>query len=293
MKARAASLAVSGLLALSVLEAAAQPAKKGSEKPAGGFTVTPGDITDRRRNDGHFNRLEVELGIAGDVASVKGVRAIVAKAVDDTGRDLVENPGKTPDFESLSARGDDRGTVKLELKNPARKSVVVREISGRLELLIPSRDPASVAKIPSFRSKVDKPFAHPSLKAAGVEVTLMTKEGYEKEKKAAEAQRKKDSEGNPLGGLAEAFGGMIEMLMGSMGPNDLVLRISDKGKKIVSIDVTDASGKEISSGGMRSSEYRQMSFQEPLPTDAILNVALQTPKAVVSIPFSLKDVTLP
>lgn len=291
MKRSAMLLVLGGLLAVG----APSRAQKKDKASAGstGYTVSAGDVTDRRRNDGFFNRLEVDMVVAGDAPLVKGVRAIVTRAVDDTGRDLVAEPGKTPDFGSFNSSTADKGTFKIELKNPARKAAAVKEISGRLELLVPSRDPSSIAKIPGFKGKPDKPFVHPALKAAGVEITLMTKEGYEREKKAAEAQRKKDAEGNPLGGLAEAFGGMIESLMGGLGPNDVVLRIADKGKKIVSIDVADAAGKEISSGGMRTGDYRMLSFQESVPADAVLNVALQTPKAVVSLPFALKDVPLP
>ncbi|HEY3124369.1 MAG TPA: hypothetical protein VGK70_09950, partial [Thermoanaerobaculia bacterium] len=102
-------LVVFGALAAGIAAALPGPA---------GVTVTAGDITDRRRNDNTFAGLEVELKLAGDAAGgVQGARAVLQKAVDDTGRSLLKEKEKTPDFEKSS--GGAPPILKLELRNPS------------------------------------------------------------------------------------------------------------------------------------------------------------------------------
>ncbi|HVE65765.1 MAG TPA: hypothetical protein VNC59_04215, partial [Thermoanaerobaculia bacterium] len=61
------------------------------------LTVSAGDITDRRRNDNFFGGLEIELKIGGDgAADVRGARALVKKAEDETGRNLLKEGAKAP-----------------------------------------------------------------------------------------------------------------------------------------------------------------------------------------------------
>lgn len=65
--------------------------------PAGGVAVSAGDVTDRRRNDNFFGGLEIELKIGGDgAADVRGTRALVKKAEDDTGRNLLKEGKRRP-----------------------------------------------------------------------------------------------------------------------------------------------------------------------------------------------------
>ena len=109
-------LALCGALAAGIAAALPGPA---------GVTVTAGDITDRRRNDNTFAGLEVELKLAGEAGGgVRGARAVLQKAVDDTGRSLLKEKEKTPDFEKSS--GDDPPILKLDLRNPARRAAKIR-----------------------------------------------------------------------------------------------------------------------------------------------------------------------
>jgi len=92
------------LLAVLGLGAAQLLAAVPSKSPAIG--VTPGDVTDRRRNDNTFAGLEVELKLTGEAAGgARGARALVEKAVDDTGRNLVKEGGRPADFEKPSGQG--------------------------------------------------------------------------------------------------------------------------------------------------------------------------------------------
>jgi hypothetical protein len=279
-------LAVLGLATAQLL--AAVPSKS----PAIG--VTPGDVTDRRRNDNTFAGLEVELKLTGEAAGgARGARALVEKAVDDTGRNLVKEGGRPADFEKASGQGSP--VLKLDLRNPARRAKSVHEISGSIEVFLPDRDPAAVASADRFLSRMDRPIAAPALKAAQTEVTVVSRKTYDAEKKKDDERKKKESESAGIAGaMVSAFSGLFEGLFGDIGENDVLVRVTDPEKKVFGVEVFDAGGKRIDdSGSMKVGEFWIVKFTEKLPADASLRIYLMTPKALVTAPFSLKDVALP
>lgn len=258
------------------------------------LTVSAGDITDRRRNDNFFGGLEIELRIGGDgAADVRGARAVVKKAEDETGRNLLKEGGKTPDFER--SMSDTAPSLKLELRNPARKAKTVREVSGQVEMFLPGRDSASVAKVDGFQSKMDRPAASPALKAAQAEVTVVSRKTYEAEKKKDAERRRKEAEGSGIGGaMVEAFGALFEGFMGAVEENDVLVKVDDPGKKVFDVEVVDSKGAKIDSGGsMTVGSFRILKFSEKVPADAALKVYVLTPKSLVTTPFQLKNVALP
>lgn len=278
----AARLVAVPLMAVSFAALAAAP-----------LTISAGDITDRRRNDNFFGGLEIELKIGGDgAAEVRGARALVKKAEDETGRNLLKEGGKTPDFET--SMSDTAPSLKLELRNPARKAKTVREVSGQVELFLPGRDPASVARVDGFASKTDKPAVSPALKAAKAEVTVVSRKTYEAEKKKDAERRKKESEGAGIGGaMVEAFAGLFEGFL-TVEENDVLVKVTDPGKKVFDVDVVDSKGTKIDgAGSMTVGTFRILKFPEKLPADASLRVYLLTPKSLVTTPFQLKNVALP
>jgi hypothetical protein len=257
------------------------------------LTVSAGDITDRRRNDNFFGGLEIELKIGGDgAADVRGARALVKKAEDETGRNLLKEGGKTPEFET--SMSDTAPSLKLELRNPARKAKTVREVSGQVELFLPGRDPASVARVDRFLSKMDRPADSPALKAAKAEVTVVSRKTYEAEKKKDAERRKKEAEGAGIGGaMVEAFAGLFEGFL-TVEENDVLVKVTDPGKKVFDVDVVDSKGTKIDgAGSMTVGTFRILKFPEKLPADASLRVYLLTPRSLVTTPFQLKNVALP
>lgn len=274
--------------ALLVAPAAAAPAEKN------GLAVTAGEVTDRRRNDNTFAGLEVELKLTGEGSvGARGARALVERAVDDTGRNLVKEKSGDVDFEKSS--GDGPPALKVELRNPARRAKVVREISGQVEIFSPSRDPAAQAIVPRFGSQMDRPVAAPALKASGAQVTVVSRKTYETEKKKDAETRKKEAEGAGIAGaMANAFGGLFEGLFGDIGENDVLVKVDDPGKKVFAIDVLDPKGSAVEGmGSMRVSSFWILKFAEKVPPDAGLRIYLMTPKAMVTERFALKDVSLP
>ncbi|MEO6325743.1 MAG: hypothetical protein ABIT01_03890 [Thermoanaerobaculia bacterium] len=287
-------LTAAALGALASQAAGAKPAKPAPGAKAPAFTVTAGDITDRRRNDNFFNRLEIVLKLDGEgLDDVKGARALIRKAADDTGRSLIGDERKPVEFERSMGQG--APTLRLELKNPARRATVLKEVSGQVELFVPARDPNATARMDGFLARVDKPLASPPLKSAKVDVTLVSRKTYDDEKKKDEERRKKESEGSGVAGqMAEAFAGLFSGMMGDIGEHDVLLRVSDPDKKVFSVEVLDGAGKPIDGrGSMKVGGFWILNFPEKLPDEASLRVYLLTSKAVVTLPFALKDVVLP
>ena len=281
------NLAVLGLAAAQILAAAAP------SKPSA-IGVTPGDVTDRRRNDNSFAGLEIELKLTGEAAGgARGARAVVQKAVDDTGRNLVKEGGRPAEFEKSSGEGSP--ALKLELRNPARRAKSVREISGQVEVFLPDRDPAAVASADRFLSRMDRPIAASALKAAQTEATVVSRKTYDAEKKKDDERKKKESESAGIAGaMVSAFSGLFEGLFGDIGENDLLIRVNDPGKKVFGVEVFDAGGKRIDdAGSMKVGDFWILKFTEKLPADASLRIYLMTGKALVTAPFNLKDVALP
>lgn len=268
--------------------------------------VSAGTIEDRRTTGKFFGGLEVELKLTGDdLADAKAKRVIVNKAVDETGRNLLPEERKEPDFSTSS--GSD---LKVSLKNPARGSTALKEISGHVELFTPSRDPASIVTIDRLLSRMDKPISMPALRNQKIEIAVVSpkahranaakrKAEFEKEMAKGKAEMEKEMKGasaeeakalEAIMGLAQAFSGMMD----EVGDNDLILRVKDEENRVMDVEVTRADGEEISSSGsMSSGELRVMNFSEKLPVDAKLKVLVKTKKALVSAPFTLSNVSLP
>ena len=299
MKLTVLVLTAAGLLADAHPVSAAKPSRTPktpvpSSAKAPAFSITPGDITDRRRNDNFFNRLEIEMKLEGEgLDGVKGTRTLTKKASDDTGRSLVNEEKKAVEFEKSMGSGAPQ--LKLELKNPARRATFLKEVSGQVELFMPGRDPNATARVDGFLSRVDKLVAAPALKSARADVTVVSRKTYDEEKKKDEERRKKESESSGLAGqMAEAFAGLFSGMMGEIGENDVLLKVTDPEKKVFSIEVCDAAGKQIDGrGSMKVSGFWILSFPEKLPAEASLRIYMLTPKAIVTLPFALKNVVLP
>ena len=68
-------------------------------------------------------------------------------------------------------------------------------MAGRVELFVPERDPTAQARVPRFAAQMDRPIAAPALKAAGAQVTVVSRKTYEAEKKKEAERKNKEAEG--------------------------------------------------------------------------------------------------
>ena len=267
-------------------------------------------ILDRRTTrDFPRSELSITFKLEGeDAGAVQSARARVTKAADDTGKSLLQS-------EADRMQGSDRWqeasdgkppAPKVDLASPVRKAKTLSTVEGVVETYLPSRDPSGTVKIAGVMTKKDKPLAVPALAAQKISLQVLSKAGMENEKKQAEAKKKaqaakKKEKKGADGGLeqmGEAMGEMLaaslERLFLSAGDNDLILKVSDPGKKIFSFDLVAADGKPIQSYGTMDMEpYRIVRMLEPIPPTATLQVRLKTPKSFGEVPFALSNVKLP
>lgn len=275
--------------------------------------VSAGDVEDSRRSDGFFNKLKVELKITGSsLAGAKGVRAFVTKAVDDTGKDLMADKAADKEFKELSSSDQSEAKLQIEVKNPERRAATVREISGTVELFSPQKDPKATIVVPTFQRNIGRPIANAPLKAAGIEITVWTKEMFDARKKAEEEKAKKQLEEkansaeksgkveDALGvlgeGLVAIFGGLMSSFA-SMEENDLAFQVKDPASKLISISVEDAQGKPVERGGSMTmgGDPKTMiySLKQKAPANARIRLFVLTPGSIIKLPFRLTAVPLP
>lgn len=278
--------------------------------------VLEGSVAETRRNDGFSSGLEVDLKVVGDVLKdAKGIRVIVQKAVDETGKDLLEEKKAEKDFKEINLQGDNNTKLSLSLKLSERKAAVIKEISGYLEIFLPTKDAKSIITIANVMKGAGKPVTSAALKSAGLEMTVWTREQYESRKKAEEERARKEQEekrkkggaepleelgGLMVEGLSKIFGGMFGGF-DELSENSIVLTIKDPNAKLLDIAFEDANGQPIKTGRSSSSgsftnpemKTRIFDLDEKLPDTARIKFAVLTPASVSRVPFKLTNLALP
>lgn len=276
-----------------------------------GVHVTLGDVTDDRRTGKNFARLELEIKTEGDaLLDAFGVmKPVITAAVDDTGRSLLKDEKKAdPMFWSFEAQDKPRRSVeaRADLLNPARKATSI-SVMGQVTILNPKLDPASTYTVTDLLAQAGKPLLPAAFQKTGLEITAMTKalaDKMKQEKAAAEAQKAAAKPGEAGQALGQAFGKVFESMFSgffSMGENDLLFVIKDPQRQIAALQVVDAQGAVIKTGGGRSMSQDEasgttrysMSFAAPLPANAQLKIYFLTPKSAQQVPFKFENVRLP
>ncbi len=265
---------------------------------AGDLNVSVSEVRDSRTTGQFFAGLEMKFKIMGDaLLDAKGVKLTVAKATDDTGRDLIkkdESGGR--EFTKPDENRAGQVEIEAKMKNPARKASVVKEVSGEIFVFSPGRDPNAIASIPGFMAKAGRKIENNALKAGKVDLGIMTKKEFDqfKEKQKKEVKAREGEIIKELGeamakALGELFGGLMEVT-----ENSVILNIADPDAKVVDIEFTEASGGQLRSGSsMRTGDIRVFEFEKPVPRDAKLTVYLATSKALWKAPFKVHDIALP
>jgi len=263
------------------------------------FQTQLGDVKDDRTTQTQcFGGLEITIKLfGGTLVDAKSIRTVVKTAVDDTGRDLIDHEKEKNKFEEVRDKGGDKTELTLKLKNPARKANTLKELSGEVEVFVPKNDPDSIVTVENFQNSGGTPIVSPALSAAGIEMTAYTTEQFKATKAKRAEEANKNAEANPEQGLARAVGKML-FNMGGRGPNAITVQIKDPHQKLVDIAFQDASGNDIKKNGWNSegdvgNETKTYHFHSKLPDTTRLVIYVSTPKAIVTAPFSLKDVFLP
>lgn len=256
--------------------------------------VLLGDIKDHRtttQSGFHFGTgLEIEIKVLGDdLESVKALRPLVSKAVDDSGRNLIDSTKKQSTFVEYQG-GTCSSPLSLQLKNPARKALAVKELAGSVEIYCPKNDPDSTIVVKNPAGEPKRVLTHPALEAARIKLTLFTKQGYDKEQKPQESTQPNGVADGLAKAFARAFGGNV-----GGSKNSALIAFSDPQSRLVKIEFVDKQGKPLEpNGGVCTvNDVRSYDFSEPLPPDAEVRIYVATPKSLKLLPFNLNDVPLP
>ena len=256
----------------------------------------------------------------------KGCRIVISKAVDDTGVDLALPESSAAEFRA--ARVNEMFTLKL--KSPDRKAGHIQELSGNVEVFVPSNDSAATVTIDWSQKQVAIPIRSEALKSAAVELTAWTADQYNAYLKNKEAEDLKDSEAKEraaiktlqereaqlpvavqekgIANIKAAFAtGREAQALGrrkTMAPksNDVVFSIKDPGRNLVGIEFRDPLNMSIKSTG--TSEFYQQRgtaiehertyhFDAPVPPTGKLVIFVATPQSLTRTPFELRDIALP
>lgn len=269
------------------------------------ITVTVASLFDRRTSGFPSPELSIALALQGeDAKSVLKARARVTRAVDDTGKSLVDVSAQSGHGSTdwQGARENEPPQPRIDLASPARKAKTLTAFEGVLETYSPSRDPAATVTIDRILTRKDKAVADPGLAGQHIKLQVLSKAALEKEKQQAEDKKKaeaakkgaKPGEESVADAATEALLKVFERLFLYVGEHDLVLKVEDPQSKIFSFDLAAADGKPVHSYGTNEVEgYRIVRMFAPIPEGTSLLVRLKTPKASGEIPFAFADVKLP
>jgi hypothetical protein len=257
--------------------------------------VTVDEVKDSRTTGQFFASLEIKLKLMSDsLDGVERLRAHVARAVDDTGRDLIDPKSEKDDFQQLYNQKAGQMECTLKLRNPARRASVVKELTGEIEAFLPKRDPAATVTVENFLAEAGKPLAHPTLKAANIEIIVLTKTQYDTAKAEEEKKAKESASKEGLAGaMTEAFSQMFAGF-GQVSENSVILNTKDPQSQIIGVKFADEKGKDVSPQmTMTSGETKTYDFRQKLGPASTLKVFVGTPKALVKVPIKLTDIALP
>ena len=282
---------------------APKPTPKPTPIPAQPIAAEFNSIEDERvAGDSQTPRTTLTVTLPGTKHNdVAAMRVVTTKVVDDLGTNLVPENAAEAQFESVGQRdvyGDDApppATVSIPIKTASRKAKVLKEVSAEVELYTPALDPAALVAVPKFLAEAGKPIVSPVLQAAGVEVTILSKEQIEAERKAY--GEKKRAEAKKMGVEGEFLETTVRIATESFLTSSWInvwLKVKDPKGAVFDYVFLDAEGKV--QGVNRSTEegYVGLGGQggEPGP-DYGLQVRLKTPKTFARYTFTLTDVALP
>jgi len=206
--------------------------------------------------------LVVQLDLFGkDLREIKGMRCVLDKAMDDTGQNLILNDSDfTKTNQTWTPLVYDPKTppgMQLILDLPAQQASRVKELTGRLEILTPVHDPMCVLTFTRIAAQLNVELADPNLSAAQIKMRVSTQK--------------------------------------TSGKPSVSVRISDPLAKLFYFEIVDASGKEwdavASSTTMGTTTT--YTYPRPLPENATLRVCVPTPKAIMIVPLTLKNIACP
>lgn len=262
--------------------------------PAQRLGILVEEINATRSSIEGASRLEIRLGVlCPGIEKALGLRCRVFRAVDDTGEDLRDGEGSVPGYSMLAP------TVRLKL--PSRKATVLKELSGLVELVFPDRDPQATINIANFVGKPRVEVSHPVLTTNGVRLTILSKGEFDRIRARGHEASQQQAVDQNFGKATETKTSPLGDAPG-LGNNAIVVLQDDPNHRVASISFLSPLGAPVRSSYTEAGvlfdhgtpqAYFACSFEPALPETAIMRIIVATPRTVVPIPFSLKDIPLP
>ena len=228
----------------------------------------------------------------GDVAAA---RVVPTRIVDDLGTSLLPEKPEEAYFESPRGDAGQPLVLVVKMKNAPRKAKLLKEVTADAELYTPALDPSALVTIPKFLGEAGKPVVNPVLKAAGVEIAILSPAQVEAEWKAY--GEKKRAEAKAMGIDAEAVDRVVKIEEESFLGSSWVhawLKVTDPNGRVHDYVFVYSSG--VVEGANLSNEHGFVGLSaqggEAGP-DWGLQVRLRTPKTHQRVTFTVRDVELP
>ena len=205
--------------------------------------------------------LVVGLTLSGkDLKEIKGMRCVLERAVDDTGKNLlVKESALTKTNQDWTMIVYDPKLpvgMQLPLDLPASGATAVKELTGRLEILTPVHDPLCLLKFSNLAAQLDQELSDPNLTAAQIKIKVTTPR--RRWKRCVE------------------------------------VRVQDPLSKLFYFEIVDAQNKEwaVNSSITTIGTSRTFTYEGTLPEGACLRVCVPTPKSIMTLPLNLKNIAL-
>jgi hypothetical protein len=273
------------------------------------FNIEVGQIRDSRVSQ-KVGTPEVELKVSGEgVQTVKAHYLNIAKAVDDTGASLTRAQ-KPKTVTVMDGKTGVRSLIiSAQLLGPSRNASILKDFSGVLEFVVPSKDTASVIIVDPLKQD-GQAIESEALRDAEANLTVYLKKKYAAMVKAESASRppttpepSKITESSvfPSESVAKNFAA-LRALGGGLPPeiSDQVIAFEMKDPKelIVEITICGADGKPIkpeSTSDVWSSgkHMRLYTMGRAISPDLKLHITVATEKTRVRQPFAFHDIALP
>lgn len=247
-----------------------------------GVKVTINHVGRWRGGDLSGPDVQVKLS-SPELAGATATRAYVTEAKDDAGNVLQENQRMVPGFvpvRKLQA-GLPTGLLPGELREyfgliAAGKPKAVSQLKATIEVVLPSKDPASVVTA-SFAKDAGAPLQDAALKAAGLEITLL---------KPGEASANSGTNN----GVPYEYWRLDYKMKGPPGKIAAVLCFDAPGGKVIG-----ESSPFLDLHLRNGTDGTQEMFMVPIkPTpEIVVKFYLITEKSVVAVPIDLKDIAVP
>jgi hypothetical protein len=206
--------------------------------------------------------LVIVLSLSGkDLKEIKGMRCVVEKAVDDTGKNLLLKASDltqtNQDWTPVVVEPKTPPGMQLTLDLPAPRASCVKELTGRLEILTPVHDPLCLLIFSRIAAQLDVELADPNLKAAQIKMVVSS----------------------PKKGRKPC----------------VEVRVQDPLSKLFYFEIVDTKNKEweVNSSITTVGTSRTYTYEGTLPEGASLRVCVPTPKSIMTLPLSLKNIALP